>query len=122
MDFNFAVPCLLGLESLIAGELKEMGAQDVTAENGRVLFSGDECILARANICSRFAERIQILCASFEAKTFEELFQGARSVPWEIWIGKDDAFPVTGYSIDSTLFSVRDCQAVIKKAVVEHMK
>ncbi|MCR5150234.1 MAG: class I SAM-dependent RNA methyltransferase, partial [Clostridiales bacterium] len=46
----------------------------------------------------------------------------ARSVPWEIWIGKDDAFPVTGYSIDSTLFSVRDCQAVIKKAVVEHMK
>ncbi len=122
MKINFVIPCLLGIESLIAGELKDLGAENVNAENGRVLFSGDENILARVNICSRFAERVQILVGTFEARSFEELFQGAKALPWEEWIGSRDAFPVKGYSINSTLFSTRDCQAIIKKAVVERMK
>ncbi len=122
MNINFVIPCLLGMESLIAGELKELGAENVAAENGRVLFSGDENILARVNICSRFAERVQILVGSFEARSFEELFQGAKALAWEEWIGSLDAFPVKGYSINSTLFSTRDCQAIIKKAVVERLK
>ncbi|MBR4452317.1 MAG: class I SAM-dependent RNA methyltransferase [Clostridia bacterium] len=122
MKINFVIPCLLGIESLIASELREMGAEDVCAENGRVLFSGDEYILARVNICSRYAERVQILVGSFEAKTFEELFQGVKSLEWENWIGADDAFPVKGYSINSALFSTRDIQAITKKAVVERLK
>ncbi|MEE1011144.1 MAG: class I SAM-dependent RNA methyltransferase [Acutalibacteraceae bacterium] len=122
MNINFVIPCLLGMESLIAGELKDLGAENVLAENGRVLFSGDENILARVNICSRFAERVQILVGSFEARSFEELFQGAKALAWEEWIGSLDAFPVKGYSINSTLFSTRDCQAIIKKAVVERLK
>ncbi len=122
MRFNFLVPCLMGLESLIADELREIGAEDVRAENARVLFSGDESILARANICLRHAERIQILVGSFEARSFEELFEGTKALPFEDYIGKDDAFPVKGYSLNSKLFSVRDCQAIIKKAVVERLK
>ena len=122
MDIRYCVPCLLGLEGLIADELREMEARDVQAENGRVLFSGDEHILARANICSRYAERIQILVGTFEAHTFEELFQGVKALPWEDWIGKTDRFPVKGYSLNSDLFSVSDCQSIIKKAVVERLK
>ena len=122
MRMNFVVPCLLGLEKLIADELKELGAENVVSENGRVLFSGDEYILARANICCRYAERIQILVGSFEARSFEELFQGTKALPWEQWIGAYDAFPVKGYSLNSTLFSVSDCQSIIKKAVVERLK
>lgn len=119
---NFVIPCLLGMEGLIAEELRELQAENVCAENGRVLFSGDEHILARANICSRYAERIQILVGSFEARTFEELFQGTKLLPWEEWIPSDEAFPVKGYSINSALFSVSDCQSIIKKAVVERLK
>lgn len=122
MNINFVVPCLLGLEAPIAEELREMGASDVRAENGRVLFSGDEHILARANICSRFSERIQVLVGTFEAHTFEQLFQGTKRLPWEEWIGKEDQFPVKGYSLNSDLFSVSDCQSIIKKAVVERLK
>ena len=122
MKINFVIPCLLGLEKLIADELRALGAEDVVSENGRVLFSGDEHMLARANICCRYAERIQILVGTFAAKSFEELFQGTKALPWEQWIGKTDAFPVKGYSLNSTLFSVRDCQSIIKKAVVERMK
>ena len=97
MKIDFVIPCLLGMESLIAAELRDFGAGDVAAENGRVLFSGDENMLARVNICSRFAERVQILVGTFEARSFEELFQGTRSLEWEKWIGSTVAFPVKGY-------------------------
>lgn len=122
MQMKFSVPCLLGLEGLIADELRQMDAQNVAAQNGRVDFEGDETVLARANICSRYAERILIRMGSFCAETFEELFQGVKKIPWEMFIGEKDAFPVKGYSLDSKLFSVSDCQAIIKKAVVERLK
>ena len=122
MNIKFVIPCLLGLESIIANEMKELGAENVISENGRVLFIGDETMLARANICSRYSERIQILVGEFYARSFEELFQGTKALPWEEWIGAYDAFPVKGYSLNSTLFSVSDCQSIIKKAVVERMK
>ena len=122
MTIDFVIPCLLGLEKLIADELRQLGAENVECENGRVLFSGDEHILARANICCRCAERVQILVGSFEARSFEELFQGTKALPWEEWIGRLDAFPVKGFSINSALFSVSDCQSIIKKAVVERLK
>lgn len=122
MNMNFVVPCLLGLEAPIADELRKMEAENVQAENGRVLFSGDEYTLARANINSRFSERIQVLIGSFEAHTFDDLFEGTKALPWEQFIGQSDAFPVKGYSINSDLFSVSDCQSIIKKAVVERLK
>lgn len=122
MKIQYCIPCLLGLEGLIADELRAMDALEVNAENGRVLFAGDEHMLARANICSRYAERIQVLVGSFPAHSFEELFQGTKALPWEAWIGKNDAFPVKGYSLNSDLFSVSDCQSIIKKAVVERLK
>ncbi len=122
MNLNFAAPCLFGLESLVAQELRDMGAENVTAENGRVFFSGDEALLARANICSRFSERILLVLGRFTAHTFEELFQGVKRLPLENWINEYDEFPVKGYSLKSDLHSVSDCQAIIKKAAVERLK
>ena len=119
---TYLIPCLLGLEGLIAAELREMGAGGVRAENGRVFFSGALSLMARANIRSRFAERVQIVVGTFPAKSFEELFQGTKALPWEAWLGRRDAFPVKGYSLNSTLYSVSDCQSIIKKAVVERLK
>ncbi|MDR1928240.1 MAG: class I SAM-dependent RNA methyltransferase [Oscillospiraceae bacterium] len=122
MPYTFLIPCLLGLEGLIAEELREMDAQAVRAENGRVLFEGALSMLARANLRCRYAERVQLCIGEFEARSFEALFQGTKALPWEAWIGARDAFPVKGYSLNSTLFSVSDCQAIIKKAVVERLK
>ena len=119
---TYLIPCLLGLEGLIAEELREMDAQNVRAENGRVRFEGDFALLARANLCCRFAERVQIEIGAFEARSFEELFQGAKALPWEEWIAPRDSFPVKGYSLNSALFSVSDCQSILKKAVVERLK
>lgn len=119
---NYCAPCLLGVEGLVAEELREMGCEEVRAENGRVLFSGGPELLARANINSRYAERIGLLLGEFRAASFEELFQGVKALHWEEFLGKEDAFPVTGSSLNSRLHSVPDCQAVIKKAIVERLK
>lgn len=119
---TMCAPCLFGIEGILADELRRMGAQNVTPQNGRVLFSGGEDILARANIGSRYAERIQLVVGMFRAASFEELFQGVRALPWERFITKKDAFPVKGWSRDSALHSIPDCQSIIKKAIVERLK
>lgn len=120
--WNYCAPCLFGIEGILGDELKRMDARDVRVENGRVLFSGGPDMLARANIGSRYAERIQLLVGAFSARSFEELFEGVKALPWEHWIGQRDAFPVKGWSLDSKLHSVPDCQSIIKKAIVERLK
>ena len=119
---TFCAPCLLGIEGLAAEEFRELGCEAVRAENGRVLFEGDYSTLARANLNSRYAERILILLGEFRALSFEELFQGVKTLPWEAFLQREDTFPVTGSSLSSQLHSVPDCQAIIKKAVVERLK
>ena len=119
---NFVAPCLFGVESILANELKNIQAENVIAENGRVLFSGDEAVLARANINLRTAERVLILVGRFKAKSFTELFENVKNLPFENFIGKNDAFPVKGWSLNSALHSIPDCQKIIKKAIVERLK
>jgi len=119
---NMVAPCLFGIESIAGDEFRRMGFEDVTVENGRVLLSGDLNMLARANINSRFAERIMINMGEFTATTFTELFDGVKAMPWEDFIGAKDAFPVNGWSINSELHSIPDCQSIIKKAIVERLK
>lgn len=121
-NLRFAAPCLFGIEGIAADELRRMGAENVSAEDGRVLFSGDLNMLARANINSRFSERIMILLGEFRAESFTVLFDGVKALPWEDFIGKDDAFPVVGSSLASELHSIPDCQSIIKKAVVERLR
>ncbi len=121
-NYQLVCPCLFGLEGPLAEELRKMGAENVQPQNGRVVFDGSAEMIARANLCSRYGERVQVLLASFPAQSFEELFQGVKALPWEDWIGKQDAFPVKGSCLSSQLASVPDCQSIIKKAVVERLK
>ena len=120
-DHQFCATCLLGLEGLVAQELRDMGCVGVQAENGRVLFAGDERALARASLGLRCAERLLVLVGEFEARSFEELFQGVKALEWDGLLPKDAQFPVSGASLNSQLHSVPDCQAIIKKAIVERL-
>ena len=120
--YQFCVPCLMGVEGLLADELRFGGFQDVQAENGRVLFYGTEQDCARANIVLRCGERVLLRLADFTAKSFDDLFEGVKAIPWEEYVGSVDAFPVKGYSIHSQLHSVPDCQRIIKKAAVERLR
>lgn len=115
-EMEFTVPCLFGLEGLCGDELRRLNMENVRVENGRVLFSGDETALAKANLWLRTGERVLITLGSFPARSFEELFQGVYRLPLEDFIPKDGAFPVKGHCLNSQLMSVPDCQAIVKKA------
>lgn len=115
-EMEFTVPCLFGLEGLCGDELRRLNMENVRVENGRVLFSGDETALAKANLWLRTGERVLITLGSFPARSFEELFQGVYHLPLEDFIPKDGTFPVKGHCLNSQLMSVPDCQAIVKKA------
>ncbi|TAL30336.1 MAG: class I SAM-dependent RNA methyltransferase [Spirochaetes bacterium] len=111
-----------GIESIVAGELTALGYQGLAVENGRVAFQGDDRDIARCNLWLRTADRLLLRMAEFRAMDFEELFQGVKAIPWETIIPENGKMHVTGKSVRSKLFSVPDCQAIVKKAVVERMK
>ena len=103
-------------------EIQKIGGTDLKVSDGKISFTGDENIVARANLCLSTAERVFIELIEFKATTFEELFQGVKATELERYIGPKDAFPVKGYSLNSALHSVPDCQSIVKKAAVERLK
>lgn len=118
---QYMVPCLLGLEKIVADELIKLGLSDVKAENGRVFCTGTLADLPRMNINLRCGARVLLVLSTFQATSFEELFQGTLAVHWEDIIPSDGEFPVKGYSINSQLHSVPACQSIVKKAVSQRL-
>ncbi|MFB5267492.1 class I SAM-dependent RNA methyltransferase [Paenibacillus enshidis] len=112
----------MGLEAIVARELKELGYHDQTVENGRVVFTGDYIDICRCNLWLRSSDRILVKMAEFEATTFDELFEGTKAVSWQDWIPANGEFPVEGRSHKSQLSSVPACQGIVKKAIVEKLK
>ncbi|NGM84543.1 class I SAM-dependent RNA methyltransferase [Paenibacillus sp. 7124] len=111
----------MGLEAVVARELNEMGYETAT-ENGRVHFSGDVIDICRCNLWLRTSDRVLINMGQFPAKTFDELFEGVKALPWQDWIPEHGEFPVEGRSHKSQLSSVPAAQGIVKKAVVEKLK
>ena len=111
-----------GLEAIVADEVRSLGFKDVKVENGKVEFTGDLSSIAKANLWLRTADRIRVKIAEFKATTFDELFEKTKALPWADWIPRNAHFPVEGKSVKSKLFSVSDCQAITKKAIVESLK
>ena len=113
----------MGLEGIIANELKNLGYERINAFNGKVEFEGTYKDICRANINLRCADRVYLKMGEFKATTFEELFQGTKKLAWEEIIPVDGEFPVSWISsVKSKLFSKSDSQAIIKKAIVEKLK
>lgn len=111
-----------GLEAVVAEELKDLGYEQVAIENGKVTFTADESAICRTNLWLRTADRVRLKVGEFKAETFDELFEKTRALPWADLLPENATFPVDGKSVKSTLFSISDCQAIAKKAVVESMK
>lgn len=122
INYDIIVTCAFGLEAIVAYELKQLGYKELITENGQITFTADELAIARCNLWLRSAERVLIKVGQFKATSFEELFENTKSLPWADFLPKDANFPVAGKSIKSKLFSISDCQAIAKKAIVEKMK
>jgi len=117
----FMATAAFGLDGLVAGELKRMGLP-ASAVNGGAMFEGSFEDAMRANLYLRTADRVLLVVGTFEAHTFEELFEGVAALPWEQYLTRDCRFPVSGNCARSQLMSVSDCQAITKKAIVRRLQ
>jgi len=112
----------MGLESVLSHELKQLGYENLEVKNGSVEFDGTFADVCRCNLWLRTAGRVYIQLGTFNATTFDELFEQTMELPWSDYIGPDDEFPVSKISSrNSELFSKSDGQRIVKKAVVEHL-
>lgn len=109
-----------GFESITKKELQDLG-YDVTTENGKVYFEGDYEDIAKTNLWLRSADRIKVVIATFEARSFEELFDKVNDIDWDYWLPLNAAFPIKARTVKSQLHSERDIQAITKKAIVNKM-
>lgn len=121
MKLTLVATCLFGLERLLGREIEALGYERLSTIDGRVTFAGDAEAVALSNIFLRYAERIYIKVGGFHAESFDELYEGTKVLPFEDFIGARDAFPVSGHAIKSRLFSVPDCQSIVKKAIVDRL-
>lgn len=121
--FELTAPCHFGLEAVLKREILDLGYEILQVEDGRVTFSGDAEAVAYANLFLRTADRILLKVGQFEARTFEELFENTRAIPWERYIPGNGKFWVAkANSVRSKLFSPSDIQSIMKKAMVERLK
>lgn len=119
--YNLIATSAMGLEAIVAKEVRALG-YECQVENGRIEYKGDELAIARSNLWLRTADRIKIVVGEFRATTFDELFEKTKALPWEQFLPENAEFPVSGKSVKSKLFSISDCQAIVKKAIVERLK
>ncbi|WP_102346519.1 THUMP domain-containing class I SAM-dependent RNA methyltransferase [Bacillus sp. Marseille-P3661] len=111
----------MGIESLVAKEVKDLGYDNIQVDNGKVTFEADVSAICRSNLWLRTADRVKLKVGEFRATTFDELFEKTKALPWGDFIPENGEFPVIGKSVKSKLYSVSDCQAIVKKAVVEKL-
>lgn len=121
--YTLISPCFFGMEKMLSNEIKNLGFEIVKTEDGRVTYKTDEYGIAKANMWLRCAERVHLKIAEFEAKSFDELFEGTKRINWAKYIPYGAQFPITkASSIKSKLHSIPDIQSIVKKAVVESLK
>lgn len=119
---KLAAVCAFGLEAVVKRELQNLGFEKTITDNGWIYFDADIKDIPVVNINLRSADRIMLVLGQFKAITYEELFDKTYELPWEEWITEDGVFTVKGKSLKSTLFSISDCQSIVKKAIVEKLK
>lgn len=120
--YKLVAPCLFGLEAVLKKEIHDLGYEIDVVEDGRVTYMGDEEAICRSNLWLRTAERVMIEVATFKAVTFDELFEAVAALPWETYIPLEGKFWVSkSSSIKSALFSSKDIQTIVKKAIVKRL-
>ncbi len=118
---KYVVTSTFGLEKITKNELIRLGYEIDSVENGAITVTGNINSIADLNINLRTADRVYLLITKFKAVTFDELFDGIYSAPFEEYLSEEAAFPVVTKSVKSTLYSKADIQRISKKAIVKRL-
>lgn len=121
-QMTFFATAAFGLEGVVAAELKRLGMKEVRGEIGGARFVGTLADAFLCNLRLRCADRVLMVLAERECRSFEELFQLVGGIEWERLLPQDAKINVSGKCARSQLMSIRDCQAITKKAIIERLR
>ena len=118
-EFQMLAKTFKGLEEVLAGELIELGANNVQIERRAVSFTGDKRMLYTANFCLRTASRVLVPIATFKAKKTDEIYEHVKQLDWAQYMTAK-----TTFQIDATVYSdlFRHSQFItyrVKDAIVD---
>ena len=118
-EFQMLAKTFKGLEEVLAGELIELGANDVQIQRRAVSFTGDKRMLYTANFCLRTASRVLVPIATFKAKKTDDIYEQVKAIHWA-----DYMTTKTTFQIDATVYSdlFRHSQFItyrVKDAIVD---
>ena len=119
---RFVAKTFAGLEEVLAGELRNLGAQNVEVLRRAVAFEGDKGFMYKANLCLRSALRILQPLAHFKAEDAESLYNQALELPWNMVLGGDVTFAIQ-FTTHSERFTHGQFAALkLKDAIVDAMR
>ena len=99
-EFKMIAKTFKGLEEVLAGELVELGANNVQLERRAVSFTGDKRLLYLANFYLRTASRVLVPIVTFKAKDADEVYEQVKQLDWSKYMTLQ-----TGFQIDATVYS-----------------
>ena len=99
-EFKMIAKTFKGLEEVLAGELVELGANNVQLERRAVSFTGDKRLLYTANLFLRTASRVLVPILTFKAKDADEVYENVKQLDWAKYMTLQ-----TGFQIDATVYS-----------------
>ena len=111
-----------GLESLIKRQLLEEGYKDFKVLNGKIILNGNLDDIGYLNLNLREADRVFLEISSFEAKSFEQLFENINKIDWFDYLNIDDNFIINARTYKSKLFSIPSIQSISEKAIINSLK
>ena len=109
-----------GLESVLAQELIELGANEVQIERRAVSFKGDKAMLYRANLCLRTASRVLVPIASFKAHDTDSLYARALALDWSAYMREDSTFAIDATVYSETFRNSRFVTYRVKDAIADY--
>ena len=120
--FELIAKTFQGLETILAEELTNLGADNIQIGRRMVSFTGDKEMMYKANFCLRTAIRILKPIKQFKAKDSDEVYEAIKAICWEDYLNVDKSF-----AVDSVVFSdeFRHSKFVaykVKDAIVDYFR
>lgn len=122
VNYEMIAKTQLGLESVLAQELIDLGAQDVVELNRAVSFVGDLGFMYKANLNLRTAIRILRPIYKYVARTEDDLYERAKELDWSKYINVEDTIAVNA-AVNSDFFNHSHYVALkVKDAIVDYFR
>jgi len=114
------VTCPKGIPGYLRAELENLGFKGAEPLDAGVLVHGTLKDCMRLNLWVRTGHRVLFELRRFRAFDADQLYQEARSVPWDQYIAKDGYFRVDASIRDTTVNDSRFAGLRVKDAVADH--